>query len=497
MIAKLRKILGLETNEEKLNRFHETNNSIACLSKKIDDLAEEFTVKNESFKSLLKSNNFDDQIKKNIQLRYNNFIDYHKKELQPIIKERRELRKQHEQLLKDSSLFKAIREINIIGNAKDKYVNGEINREGYDLILKATQGKVSYSDIIIFNEEGKILLLQRSNEEGDKLSNMWGVPGGHVDLGEEFIDAAKRELWEESGITCNDLEEIGVFTDNKVEIHYFKGIINSKEVVPVVQSSEVQDVKWISIDEIGEHKMPFNMAENLFKFIKQDSGVGYWEKLETAVKQGKIEKSFYDELFLKANHKYIKKEQDGKGGWKYIYKESKEIPSKLEKSIKKVSKKISKLGEEHLYGFTEEGENIFHTNSGKENEVKIPKEVEAKLKGNHLLHNHPKSNCFSINDIHVCLVNQTKTTMVAVSNSKFGEGIYFLENNLSKKIDLNEHLEEINSELDKWYNNNDSNDKLKNETIWVDIFKQLEVYKKNSKNINIYFKDVNGNKTQL
>lgn len=319
MIAKLRKILGMETNEEKLNRFHETNNSIACLSKKIDDLAEEFTVKNESFKSLLKSNNFDDQIKKNIQSRYNNFIDYHKKELQPIIKERRELRKQHEQLLKDSSLFKAIREINIIGNAKDKYVNGDINREGYDLILKATQGKVSYSDIIIFNEEGKILLLQRANEEGDNFSNMWCVPGGHVDAGEDFAEAAQRELWEEAGIYCNDLKEIGIYTDDNVEIHYFKGSVDSNEVAPTIQSTEMQDYKWVAFHEIGGYEMPKNMKANILKVDNRDYFIDKdkIKIIKSLFDEDKISKSMFDDLLEKSFSGDLSKRFPN-GGWRTI-----------------------------------------------------------------------------------------------------------------------------------------------------------------------------------
>ena len=52
MITKLRRILGLESNEERLSRLTEVSSSIDRLSIKIDDLADEFTSKNENFKQI-------------------------------------------------------------------------------------------------------------------------------------------------------------------------------------------------------------------------------------------------------------------------------------------------------------------------------------------------------------------------------------------------------------------------------------------------------------
>ena len=538
MIGKIRRILGLETNDEKLARFNETNNSIAELSRKIDNIAEEFTVKNESFKSLLKSGSLDQQVKQNIQKRYDNFLNYHKQELQPIVKQRRELRKQHEVFLKDSSLFKAIRDINIIGTAKEKYLSGDINQNQFDTIIKARQGKVKYSDIILFNEEGKFLILQRSNEEDDKLANMWGVPGGHVDAGEEFYDAAVRELWEESGITCKEIEEIGIYEDQNVEIHYFIGNVSSKEIMTAIQAGEAQDLKWIHIDDMPDYNMPFNMADNLLKFIKEESDSGYWGKLETALKQGKIEKSFYDELLLKSKAKdkfsfvmkefsegklksssgekvvdrdqaiaiaysesgldksddlekakYIKKEPDGKDGWKYYYKENQ---AKLEKAIDLICKKINKLKVEHLYCLDSEGNKIFNTTDNHPNKVSIPKDKVEKLKGSNLIHNHPKGNAFSLDDFNVCLNNEIKSTRISV-----GEGYYVFENNLETKIDLNDSLKEINDNLNKWYDVNGVKDQEKNKKIWVDVFLSLDVYTKNKDKLGVFFIDLKGNKTKL
>jgi 8-oxo-dGTP diphosphatase len=53
------------------------------------------------------------------------------------------------------------------------------------------------SDIILVNHRYEILLLKRSGSVGN---GMWALPGGHVDPDESPLEAAHRELEEETGI---------------------------------------------------------------------------------------------------------------------------------------------------------------------------------------------------------------------------------------------------------------------------------------------------------
>ena len=45
----------------------------------------------------------------------------------------------------------------------------------------------------------------------EKSRDSWECPGGHIDNGESPLQAAKRELWEETGATKFDIKPIGYY----------------------------------------------------------------------------------------------------------------------------------------------------------------------------------------------------------------------------------------------------------------------------------------------
>jgi len=67
-------------------------------------------------------------------------------------------------------------------------------------------------------KSGKLLLGKRKNCFGEET---WGLPGGHLEYGEDLIEAAKRELREELGIEVDDLKLISVVEGTKTEWDHY------------------------------------------------------------------------------------------------------------------------------------------------------------------------------------------------------------------------------------------------------------------------------------
>ena len=99
----------------------------------------------------------------------------------------------------------------------------------------------------IVQKEDKYLLVKISYAH-----KLWTFPGGAIEDGESFEQAAKRELLEETGIELPTLASIGQYESAKRKnhfVHCFYGKSDTTGVLP--QISEIDEARWFSIDEFA------------------------------------------------------------------------------------------------------------------------------------------------------------------------------------------------------------------------------------------------------
>ena len=73
------------------------------------------------------------------------------------------------------------------------------------------------ASVIVEDKEGRILLQLRSD------NHCWGYAGGSVELDEDVEEAAKRELFEETGLVAKELTLFGVFSGKDTHYVYPNG----------------------------------------------------------------------------------------------------------------------------------------------------------------------------------------------------------------------------------------------------------------------------------
>jgi 8-oxo-dGTP diphosphatase len=112
-------------------------------------------------------------------------------------------------------------------------------------------------DCIIFRKFKKninVLLIQRNSPP---FEGKWALPGGFIDINERLIDAAKRELKEETCLENIDIRQF--FTFDKIDRDprgrtisvVFTGIINGMSP-PIKAASDARNVGWFEIKNIPE-----------------------------------------------------------------------------------------------------------------------------------------------------------------------------------------------------------------------------------------------------
>jgi 8-oxo-dGTP diphosphatase len=77
----------------------------------------------------------------------------------------------------------------------------------------------------------------------------WSLPKGKLDEGEDFAEAALREVWEETGLRCTLGRQVGdaIYTDHKDRsklVRYYEMRPEGGEFTP---NDEVDELRWLPV----------------------------------------------------------------------------------------------------------------------------------------------------------------------------------------------------------------------------------------------------------
>jgi ADP-ribose pyrophosphatase YjhB (NUDIX family) len=129
---------------------------------------------------------------------------------------------------------------------------------------------------VIVKSGNKCLLCKRSDVE--TYSGEWSIPGGKVEHGEEIIDAANREFYEETNETLTgELEFVGVMSrmnrkGTKLSSMMYVFLIDvDKPIHPDLENAEYgeehSECGYFSIDNLPE-PLGENLKEHLINVLK-------------------------------------------------------------------------------------------------------------------------------------------------------------------------------------------------------------------------------------
>ena len=129
-----------------------------------------------------------------------------------------------------------------------------------------------HSVVLLFNDKNEILLEERSDD------GYFDFPGGGIDLKESGEEAARRELFEETGLIADELEFFKVYSGEITHYVYFNGdeiygvdliYICRKyhgEIKP--QEEEVKKIKFYNLNNLPD-KMSIRNKQIIKDLLKK------------------------------------------------------------------------------------------------------------------------------------------------------------------------------------------------------------------------------------
>lgn len=127
--------------------------------------------------------------------------------------------------------------------------------------------KAEFTTLCMVYDKDRILVQDRTDK------NWPGIcfPGGHVEHGESFVEAVKREVLEETGLAIENpiicgIKQFQTKNDERYVVLFFK----TNQYSGKLTSSEEGNVFWISRDKLSEYQLVDDF-ESMIKVFEDDN----------------------------------------------------------------------------------------------------------------------------------------------------------------------------------------------------------------------------------
>lgn len=112
------------------------------------------------------------------------------------------------------------------------------------------------------------ILMQNREGRGRKWKG-YALPGGHVEPGESFVEAVKREVREETGLAISSPVLCGVKQFPIEAGRYVVLLYKAKEFSGRLVSSEEGEMEWVDRDRLSEYELADDFPE-LLRVFEED-----------------------------------------------------------------------------------------------------------------------------------------------------------------------------------------------------------------------------------
>ena len=152
----------------------------------------------------------------------------------------------------------------------------------YQMVSVATDLIVINGKDVFAPSEDSILLIKRG---GEPYKGSYALPGGFVEVDELPLDAAKRELMEETNIEVNKEDIVFFKMADKVDrdprqrtySYVYDIYVSEEQAKQAVAGDDAAALEWVSVKDVIAHKIPlaFDHQEILDEYFTESGYINY------------------------------------------------------------------------------------------------------------------------------------------------------------------------------------------------------------------------------